>query len=96
VLFALAHSFTAGVVTLIVFLAYTFLENHFLSPVVTARTVKINPLLVFVAVLVGADIGNWLGGSDVSPCCGTRLLPLPDRRGIPSPGVASVIGPGLG
>jgi predicted PurR-regulated permease PerM len=27
-----------------------------------ARTVKINPLLVFVAVLVGADIGNWLGG----------------------------------
>ena len=27
-----------------------------------ARTVKINPLLVFAAVLVGADIGNWLGG----------------------------------
>jgi len=62
VLFALAHSFTAGVVTLVVFLAYTFLENHFLNPVVMARTVKINPLLVFAAVLVGADIGNWLGG----------------------------------
>ena len=62
VLFALAHSFTAGVVTLIVFLAYTFLENHFLNPIVMARTVKINPLLVFAAVLVGADIGNWLGG----------------------------------
>ncbi len=62
VLFALAHSFSAGVVTLVVFLAYTFLENHFLNPVVMARTVKINPLLVFVAVLVGADIGNWLGG----------------------------------
>jgi predicted PurR-regulated permease PerM len=27
-----------------------------------ARTVKINPLLVFAAVLVGADVGNWLGG----------------------------------
>jgi len=27
-----------------------------------ARTVKINPLVVFAAVLVGADIGNWLGG----------------------------------
>ena len=62
VLFALAHSFTAGVVTLVVFLAYTFLENHFLNPVVMARTVKINPLLVFAAVLVGADIGNWVGG----------------------------------
>ena len=62
VLFALAHSFTAGVVTAVVFLAYTFLENHFLNPVVMARTVKISPLLVFAAVLVGADIGNWLGG----------------------------------
>ena len=62
VLFALGHSFTAGVVTLVVFLAYTFLENHFLNPVVMARTVKISPLVVFVAVLVGADIGNWLGG----------------------------------
>ena len=51
-----------GSITLVVFLAYTFLENHFLNPVVMARTVKINPLLVFVAVLVGADIGNWLGG----------------------------------
>ena len=57
VLFALAHSFTAGVVTLVVFLAYTFLENHFLNPVVMARTVKINPLLVFAAVLVGAESG---------------------------------------
>jgi predicted PurR-regulated permease PerM len=62
VLFALAHSFSAGVVTLVVFLAYTFIENHFLNPVVMARTVKINPLLVFAAVLVGADVGNWLGG----------------------------------
>jgi predicted PurR-regulated permease PerM len=62
VLFALAHSFSAGVITLVVFLAYTFLENHFLNPLVMARTVKINPLLVFAAVLVGADIGNWLGG----------------------------------
>lgn len=62
VLFALAHSFSAGVITLVVFLAYTFLENHFLNPVVMARTVKINPLLVFAAVLVGADIGSWLGG----------------------------------
>jgi predicted PurR-regulated permease PerM len=62
VLFSLAHSFTAGVVTLVVFLVYTFLENHLLNPVVMSRTVKINPLVVFVAVLVGADVGNWLGG----------------------------------
>jgi predicted PurR-regulated permease PerM len=62
VLFALAHSLSAGVITAIVFLAYTFVENHLLNPVVMSRTVKINPLVVFLAVLVGADIGSWIGG----------------------------------
>jgi len=62
VLFALGHSFTAGLVTAIVFLAYTQFENHVLNPMVMSRTVKVNPLLVMVSVLVGADIGNWVGG----------------------------------
>jgi len=62
VLFALAHSLSAGVITAIVFLVYTFVENHLLNPVVMSRTVKINPLVVFLAVLVGADIGSWIGG----------------------------------
>lgn len=61
-LFALAHSISAGVITAFVFLAYTFVENHLLNPVVMSRTVKINPLLVFLAVLVGADVGSWVGG----------------------------------
>jgi predicted PurR-regulated permease PerM len=39
VLFALAQSFRAGLVTLLVFLVYTFLENHFLNPVVMEKTV---------------------------------------------------------
>ena len=62
VLFALASFVHCGVVTAVVFLAYTFVENHFLNPGRHGRTVKINPLVVFLAVLVGADIGNWLGG----------------------------------
>ena len=62
VFFALGHSISAGVITAIVFLAYTFVENHFLNPVVMSRTVKINPLVVFLAVLVGADVGSWVGG----------------------------------
>jgi predicted PurR-regulated permease PerM len=63
VLFALAHSFTAGVVTLVVFLAYTQIENHVLNPVIMSRTVSVNPLLVLVSILVGASIGDWLGGT---------------------------------
>src|SRR5499427_1627482 len=62
VLFATAHSLTAGIVTLIVFLAYTQLENHVLNPVVMSKTVQINPLLVLISILVAASIGSWIGG----------------------------------
>ena len=62
VLFAAAHSLTAGVVTLVVFLVYTQVENHVLNPIVMSRTVKVNPLLVLVSILVGASIGSWIGG----------------------------------
>ena len=62
VLFALGHSLSAGIITLVVFLAYTQVENHALNPVVMSRTVKLNPLTVFVAVLMGAEIGAWIGG----------------------------------
>jgi predicted PurR-regulated permease PerM len=62
VLFATTHSLTAGIVTLIVFLAYTQFENHVLNPVVMSKTVQINPLLVLVSILVAASIGSWIGG----------------------------------
>ena len=62
VLFATFHSLTAGIVTLVVFLAYTQFENHVLNPVVMSKTVRINPLLVFVSILVAASIGSWIGG----------------------------------
>jgi len=62
VLFAATHSLTAGIVTLVVFLAYTQFENHVLNPVVMSKTVRINPLLVLVSILVAASIGSWIGG----------------------------------
>jgi predicted PurR-regulated permease PerM len=62
VLFAFVHSTTAGIVTLVVFLAYTQIENHILNPVVMSRTVKVNPLLVLLSILIGAEIGSWIGG----------------------------------
>ena len=62
VLFAAAHSLTAGIITLVVFLVYTQVENHILNPVIMSRTVKVNPLLVLLSILVGASIGSWIGG----------------------------------
>ncbi len=62
VLFALTQSLAAGLVTLLVFLAYTQLENHVLNPLIMSRTVRINPLLVLISILVGASIGSWIDG----------------------------------
>jgi predicted PurR-regulated permease PerM len=63
VLFALGHPFTSGLVTLVVFLAYTQVENHILNPLVMSRTTKVNPLLVLIAILVGTSVGDWVGGT---------------------------------
>jgi predicted PurR-regulated permease PerM len=62
VLFALGHSLTAGIVTATAFIAYQQIENHVLNPVVMSRTVKVNPLLVLLSLLVGTSIGDWIGG----------------------------------
>ncbi len=61
-LFALAHSLSAFIVFAVIFLAYTQVENHVLNPIVMSRTVRINPLLVLVAILMGANIGDLVGG----------------------------------
>ena len=62
VLFALAHSLTAGIVTAAAFLIYQQIENHVLNPVVMSRTANVNPLLVLLSLLVGTSIGDWVGG----------------------------------
>ena len=62
VLFAAAHSLSAGIITLVVFLVYTQIENHVLNPIVMSRTVRVNPLLVLLSILVGGEIGSWIGG----------------------------------
>jgi len=63
VLFAfIARGLAAGIVTAVVFAVYTQIENHVLNPVVMSKTVRINPLLVFIAVLTGASIGSLIGG----------------------------------
>jgi predicted PurR-regulated permease PerM len=62
VLFALIHSVSAGIVTFVVFMIYTQLENHVLRPIIMSRSVKINALTVFIAILVGAEVGSWVAG----------------------------------
>jgi predicted PurR-regulated permease PerM len=62
VIFAFFHSTTAGIVTAVVFLVFTLIQNHVLNPVIMSKSVKLNPLTVFVAILVGAEVGSWISG----------------------------------
>jgi predicted PurR-regulated permease PerM len=80
VLFATAHSLTAGIITLVVFLVYTQVENHVLNPLVMSRTVKVNPLLVLVSILVGASVGSGIGG--ISGALVAALLAIPAAGAI--------------
>lgn len=63
VIFAFGHSSFAGVVTLTVFVVYSLVQNHVLNPIVMSRAMNLNPLLIFTAILVGAEMGAWIGGT---------------------------------
>jgi predicted PurR-regulated permease PerM len=61
VIIAAFHSVPALIVTLVVFLVYQQIENHLLNPVIMSKTVRLNPLWVLLAVLVGATLGSRVG-----------------------------------
>jgi len=62
IIFAFIHSIPAGIITTVVFVVYTLVQNHVFNPLVMSRTVRINPLTVFLAILIGAELGDWVGG----------------------------------
>jgi predicted PurR-regulated permease PerM len=58
VIIAAIHSVPAGIVMLVVFLAYQQVENHILNPIIMSKTVRLNPFWVLLAVLIGATLGG--------------------------------------
>jgi predicted PurR-regulated permease PerM len=77
-LVALTHSVTAGIVVLAFFIVYQQLENHLLQPLVYGRTVKLSPLVVLIAVLVGAEVAGVIGALGAIPIAGTIQILLLD------------------
>jgi predicted PurR-regulated permease PerM len=79
------HSVSAGIVVLAFFLLYQQVENHLLQPLIFARTVKLNPLTVIVAILVGVELLGVLGALLAIPVAGMIQVVLRDvwdhRRG---------------
>jgi predicted PurR-regulated permease PerM len=72
------HSTTAGIVVLVFFVLYQQLENHVLQPLIFARTVKLNPLTVIVAILLGVELLGVLGALLAIPTAGMIQVILRD------------------
>ncbi|HEX2298189.1 MAG TPA: AI-2E family transporter, partial [Pseudonocardiaceae bacterium] len=67
---AFIHSVPAGIAVVIFFVVYQQLENHLLQPVILSRTVKLNPLIVLVAILIGVELAGILGALLAIPVAG--------------------------
>jgi predicted PurR-regulated permease PerM len=89
VLAAFTDSVTAGVVVLVFFVIYQQLENHLLQPLIFSRTVRLNPLTVLLAILIGVELTGILGALLAIPVAGIIQIIARDiwdsRHGRPEP-----------
>lgn len=91
---AFLHSTGAGIAVLIVYIVYQQVENHVLQPVVMSRTVRLNPLLVLLAVLIGVELAGFVGALLAIPAAGVIQVVVRDLweerqarlRAVPSSG----------
>jgi predicted PurR-regulated permease PerM len=60
----------AGLIALVVFLAYQQVENHLLQPFIQRRTLRMNPLLIALAMLAGTAFAGILGALLALPVAG--------------------------
>lgn len=61
VLVGLTDSLALGVYTLILFIVIQQIENHILVPAVTSWTTQLNPVVILVSLLVGAQVFGFVG-----------------------------------
>lgn len=74
----LATSTTAGIVMAVFVILYQLTENHVLQPLIYGRTVQLSPLVVLVAILIGAQVAGILGALAAIPVAGTAQVILLD------------------
>lgn len=70
VIAALLVSPGAGIAALVFFLVYQQFENSVLQLMVMARTVKVNPLVVLLSVLLGVELFGFVGALLAIPVAG--------------------------
>lgn len=61
ILACLINSVTMGLIMLIYFIVYFFIENHTFQPYIQSKLNELTPLTVFVAAVLGVGFGGLLG-----------------------------------
>lgn len=74
VLAAFLYSPTAGIVSIVFFIVYQQVENGLIYPWIMARKVNVNPLVVLLSVLAGAELFGILGALLAVPVSGAVLV----------------------
>lgn len=80
VLAAYLYSPTAGIISLVFFIVYQQVENGVIYPWIMARKVNVNPLVVLLSVLVGAELFGILGALLAVPASGALLVIIKSAR----------------
>jgi predicted PurR-regulated permease PerM len=69
----------AGIIALVVFLLYQQVEGNLLQPLIQRRTLKMNPLLIALVMLVGTALAGLVGALLALPIAGAVQVLLQDR-----------------
>jgi predicted PurR-regulated permease PerM len=90
----LTSSVLVGVIVLVYFIVYQQVENHVIYPAIYSRTVQLSPLVILIAVLIGASLAGILGALVAIPVAGAVQVILVDylrhRRLLPEPAQETV------
>lgn len=68
---ALSQSPTRAVVVLVLLVVYHAIEGHTLRPLIYGRALKLSPLSVLIAILLGAELAGILGALAAIPIAGS-------------------------
>jgi len=78
VLYCLITSVSMGLIMLIYFVVYFFIENHTFQPYIQSRINELTPLTVFVAAILGVGFGGLLGAIIAIPAASAIKILVED------------------
>jgi predicted PurR-regulated permease PerM len=78
ILACLINSVTLGIIMLVYFIVYFFIENHTFQPYIQSRLNDLTPLTVFIAAILGVGFGGLLGAIIAIPTASAAKILVED------------------